>query len=187
MHFATVRGDDLVMPALFVLNFLAAGYASARGRWHFRALVGLVIGAVVVAYVVPYDGVSLAKDAIVVLAYLAFFTGLMAHVQRAKAVTSEELFAALTGYLFLIMLFNALYSMVAIAFPGSFEGTPDLAAHRHVFIYFSMVTQTTLGYGDIHPVSPPARILAGLQAIVGQLYLAGLVARLVALQLMSKR
>jgi Ion channel len=57
--------------------------------------------------------------------------------------------------------------------------------HR-AFLYFSYVTQTTMGYGDITPVTPLARSLATVQAIAGQLYLAVLVARLVALQIVDQ-
>ena len=69
------------------------------------------------------------------------------------------------------------------AAPGSFAGLPaDAGVHfDSSLVFFSFVTMTTLGYGDIVPASPAARSLATLQAVVGQLYLAVLVARLVGL------
>lgn len=59
----------------------------------------------------------------------------------------------------------------------------DRALTGAEMIYYSFVTLTTLGYGDIVPVSPSARSLATLEALTGQLYLTVLVARLVGLQI----
>ena len=58
---------------------------------------------------------------------------------------------------------------------------------RHSLLYYSFVTLTTVGYGDITPVHPMARSLAMAEALVGQLYPAILIARLVSLQIMSKK
>lgn len=176
----------IVLPVLFVLNLTAVGYGTARGRWHLRALVLTAIGVVGLATFVSDDRLWLARDAVLVVVYVVFFVSLLMHVQRANDVTGEHVFAALTGYLFLIIIFTALYRMVELSFPGSFDGMGDLDADRNAFVYFSLVTQTTLGYGDIQPVSAPARTLAGLHALVGQLYLAVLVARLVAMQLVHR-
>ena len=81
------------------------------------------------------------------------------------------------------------YGLVELHEPGSFDlpaivGEPA-GADRHMasFVYFSFVTLTTLGYGDVTPVGSAARTLALLEALVGQLFLAILVARLVALQI----
>jgi hypothetical protein len=63
--------------------------------------------------------------------------------------------------------------------PGSFQVGEGLTTDLRNFIYYSFVTQTTLGYGDITPVTPPARSLSVLNAIIGQLYVAILIARLV--------
>ena len=88
------------------------------------------------------------------------------------------------------------YSAVDYVQPGSFrfplldenvEGAMRFSDTRAVFpIYFSFVTLTTLGYGDIVPVSASARMLATMEALMGQLYLAVLVARLVGMQVSQR-
>ena len=83
-----------------------------------------------------------------------------------------------------------MYSLVETAMPGSFAGLVDQAANSKWnpdWIYFSFVTLTTLGYGDILPLTFSARSLAYFEAIVGQFYLAVLVAGLVGAYLSEKQ
>ena len=86
-----------------------------------------------------------------------------------------------------------LFSLLEVLQPGSFN-LPELSAEPldlaamevrrlSVFMYYSLVTLTTLGYGDITPVTPLARNLAAFEAVIGQLYIAILVARLVGLHI----
>jgi hypothetical protein len=83
---------------------------------------------------------------------------------------------------------------VELISPGSFRGPAELASQladpaqrRLVLNYFSFVTLTTVGYGDIVPASPPARSLACVEAVVGQFYLAVLVAGLVGISVSGRR
>ena len=73
--------------------------------------------------------------------------------------------------------------MVDFLVPGSFRYGQDRTLTGPEMIYYSFITLTTLGYGDIVPVSPSARSLATLEALTGQLYLTVLVARLVGLHI----
>ncbi len=73
--------------------------------------------------------------------------------------------------------------------PGSFHDTGEIYSDTQLweFIYYSFVTITTLGYGDIYPLIPFARSLAYLEAVCGQLYIALLVASLVGGYMSSKQ
>ena len=87
-------------------------------------------------------------------------------------------------YLNVALLFEALYRLIAKLSPGAFIGLPatyDSARATGDLIYFSMVTLATLGYGDIAPVHPVARSLASLEALIGQLYPAIILARIMTL------
>jgi hypothetical protein len=115
--------------------------------------------------------------------------GVLRAVLAAAEVTSEVVTGALCVYLLFGFVFGAAYVVLETIHPGSFA----LSTHPHdsqglhrALLYFSYVTQTTMGYGDITPATPPARSLATVQAIAGQLYLAVLVARLVALQIVHQ-
>jgi voltage-gated potassium channel len=84
-------------------------------------------------------------------------------------------------YLLLGLSWALLYAFLNRIAPGSFSGMQHTALELQVweFVYTSFVTLTTLGYGDISPMTPIARSLAYMEAIVGQFYLAVLVASLV--------
>jgi Ion channel len=88
------------------------------------------------------------------------------------------------------LTFVALYGFVALAAPSAFTNLPPLQGDFAVagnLIYFSFVTLTTTGYGDIAPLHPYARSLANVEAIIGQIYPATLLARLVTLELAHDR
>jgi hypothetical protein len=92
-------------------------------------------------------------------------------------------------YLLIAVMFVSLYVVVGALAPGAFSGlvlddSPKLAS---AVIYFSFVTLTSVGYGDILPVHPVARSLCNLESVIGQLYPATLLARLVSLELEGRR
>jgi hypothetical protein len=104
----------------------------------------------------------------------------------APTLKFDSILGAVCGYLFVGLGWAVLYALVEGFRPGSFEIGPKLVAGGevarplpHVLTYFSFVTLTTVGYGDISPVSPAARTLAWVEALTGQFYLAVIVAGLV--------
>ena len=121
---------------------------------------------------------SLLFVAIVVVEILRF-------TLRAPKVNVEVLCAAIANFLLLGLLWIFAYQLVALTVPNSFNFSYDPAAARAMdgatAYYFSFVTLSTVGYGDITPVSSVARMLATLEAIVGMFYMTVLVARLVAM------
>jgi hypothetical protein len=141
-----------------------------------------------------------AKDAAVLtghgLAVLFYFWGaalIVAALFRRQALSPDSVFGSVCGYLLLGMAWGVLYSMLDAAWPGSFAVAGRLAEqvqadHSRVplFTYYSFVTLTTVGYGDVTPVSTPARTCAWLEALTGQFYLAVLVAGLVGALLSQK-
>lgn len=97
---------------------------------------------------------------------------------------------AILLYLSIGLTFVALFSFVALSVSDPFTGLGPLKDNLAVagnMIYFSFVTLTSVGYGDIVPVHPYARSLANVEAIIGQLYPATLLARLVTLELKGRR
>jgi len=96
-------------------------------------------------------------------------------------VDHERIFAALDAYLLAGALFGVFYWTLHRLNPASFAGATVSEMGLSTSMYFSFVTIATLGYGDIVPVSAPARGLAVVESIAGQMYLAVLVARLVSL------
>ncbi len=108
------------------------------------------------------------------------------HILSEGRVTTGRIFAALDVYMMLGIMCGLLFNLIEETWPGSFSVQGGLmpAGNRvqlgHT-LYFSFVTLGTLGYGDILPVSGPARALAVMESIGGQMYLVVVVARLVSL------
>ena len=116
----------------------------------------------------------------------------IAQVFREGKVTSHRIRGAIAIYLLLGALWAFMYQMVALNIPQAFRlpeglvgGDPD--ALRRELTYFSFVTLTTTGYGDITAVHPVARTLAMLEALVGQLYPAIVLAWLVSLAIVHQK
>ena len=104
-------------------------------------------------------------------------------------ITYHRVVGAVLLYLNIGLVFVAFYGFVVLSVPDAFT---NLAPRQGDFaiagnlIYFSFVTLTTTGYGDIAPLHPYARSLANIEAIIGQIYPATLLARLVSLELTTK-
>jgi voltage-gated potassium channel len=123
---------------------------------------------------------------IAALVFVGFvIVNLLHFVLRAPRVNGEVLCASISAYLMLGLLWAFAYAIVAIWRPGAFTfgstGSPDLSMAGTNAFYFSFVTLSTVGYGDIVPVSPVARMLAVVEAMTGLLYVAVLIARLVSM------
>jgi len=104
----------------------------------------------------------------------------------ARTLTFDSILGAVCGYLFLGLAWAVLYALIEGFRPGSFAISPKLVTGGEVarplpdvLTYYSFVTLTTVGYGDISPVSPAARTRSWMEAITGQFYLAVIVAGLV--------
>jgi Ion channel len=105
-------------------------------------------------------------------------------------ITSYRLQGAVVFYLNIGVIFGSAYRLIYQLNPAAFGNLPnsmDRSSEIATMLYFSYTTLTTTGYGDIVPVSPLARSLANLESIVGQLYLATAIARLVTLELQGRR
>ena len=118
------------------------------------------------------------------LLFALFVSARLLHfILRAPAVDSEVLCAAVATYLMFALACAFLYILVGEADPQAFAWTVVPAPHHRLddfpALYFSLTTQATLGYGDIVPVSPTARLLAMIQAVGGMFYMTLLVSRLV--------
>jgi len=105
-------------------------------------------------------------------------------------ISYHRVIGAILLYLNAGVIFVALYAFVAVSVPNAFTGIGTLHDDLTVaanLIYFSFTTLTTVGYGDIAPVHPFARGLSNIEAIIGQLYPATLLARLVTLEIENRR
>jgi len=106
--------------------------------------------------------------------------GLFPYLKNARNVTDEHLYTAISIYLLLGMQWFALYSAIEVISPGSIlHNGAAVTGRSSELLYFSLVTLSTIGYGDIVPLHGEVRILAALEGVTGVLYIAITVALLV--------
>ncbi len=125
--------------------------------------------------------VIMALTSVIFNGYLIFV--LLRHIVRAERVTADILYGAFSVYILLGIFFTFVYFLVQTASPEVavvVSGTGEPASLSGLF-YFSFVTLTTLGYGDILPMTDVTRILAILEAMFGVFYTGALVGKLVGL------
>ena len=149
--------------------------------------IGLGLAALGVATAVGHAVIPMPAIQALNFALIAVFCMITAGIATrqvlgvAGPVDLDRLMGSLCIYLLLGVLWAAYYALLQLLDPNAFHytATPAQALPASHFLYHSFVTLTTLGYGDIVPVSPLARTAAYLEAVVGQIYLTVLVASLV--------
>lgn len=171
--------------ALAISSLLGAGIWSLRGagRLYSIGMLTVIVGIVLSLMSIARDNdmLHLVSDlALFVFLALAIFNTLR-QVAVGNDISPNRIIGATCVYLMLGVLWSVAYSVLEFSQPGSFAGLTELAtpAWNPDWVYFSFVTITTLGYGDILPLTQTARSLAFSEAIVGQFYIAVLVAGLV--------
>jgi hypothetical protein len=184
---------SFVLPGMFVLFVVATLVVTSRS--HFAAF--MVFIAVLLS---PAGAFVHAEDPSVLTEWLSAGGRLLAiavlSVVIAKAVfgggrvTWHRIQGAVVLYLNFALFFFTIFRLIEVLAPGAFKGLPPAGSEYGsgaALLYFSFSTLTTLGFGDIIPIHPMARTLANLEAVLGQLYPATLLARLVSLEIEHRR
>jgi hypothetical protein len=169
---------------------LVSGAAAVSDRPRSMLIVSVItVPALLVrwtSWLFPTADLAVWRE-ISTLATLVVLCGVvLALVLRRGAITTRRIQGAVAVYLLLGFIWAEAYELVALWHPGAFTGAVD-GSGSLPWTYYSFVTLTTMGYGDIMPVHPLARAVAVLEALTGQLYLAIMLARLVSLELQSRR
>lgn len=135
----------------------------------------------------PYDLYLVSAAWFIIACTLGFVVA--REVFARGVVNFHRIVGAVLLYLLIGLAFVSLFTLVGLLVPNAFKGLvlQDNQKMASSLIYFSFVTLTSTGYGDIYPVHPVARSLCNLETIIGQLYPATLLARLVTLEIEGKR
>ena len=180
-----------------VLTGICAARPGRRSVVIGFALAGLTLGSHRLVTVFHYEPLHAGHYALIlaVLAYAA--RTILSAVVRDREVTIETIKGAVCVYLLIGLIWVYLFAMIDMAFPGSFRFpmTPEgrdvghliVRQDLHRLLYFSFCTLTTVGYGDIVPLRGVAQTACYLEAIVGQIFLTVLVARLVGMHISRPR
>jgi hypothetical protein len=193
--------DTLVGKYLLEALFIAALFAGLRAIEIKKGLFRFEITLLLASLLLSFTGTLLDKE-------LLFFLGIAGRATflllvavtilldlfRARKVCDDTLAGAVCVYLLIAFIWAYCFLLIEFMVPGSFSFTQGesrlqlwVAREFYPFFYLSMVTMTTVGYGDMAPVTTEARTFATLEALVGQVYLTILVARLVGMHLLHKQ
>lgn len=105
--------------------------------------------------------------------------GLFSYLKNSRVITQAHLFTAVNIYLLLGILWACIYCMIDAFHPGSIQLGSQATDRQSQLLYFSLVTLSTIGYGDVVAVGPETRMVAALEGVTGVLYVAITVAILV--------
>lgn len=190
MLYPMTSGNDTL--ALVIYQLLYAGlfvtgiFVTSDSRAHIIWSVSIAVIWFIAAVLYSLDPTNILKTevtyAILLVFHITIIGVLMRYIFTAEKVTADVIYAACAVYFLLSFLFVPVYGMLETAVPGSFvDNTLGGAVSWQQFVYYSLITLSTAGYGDILPANMWARMLAGLEVTIGVLYIAILVARLVSL------
>lgn len=158
--------------------------SSDRRLLMFAVLLGVVIavtGGITVSSGFTLMWAQLAWNASLFVQVLLVMILLVMFIIEAEHVNREVLFAAIAIYFLTAGIFTLIYGVIESLAPGSFISSNGAEITWQRLNYFSLVTISTLGYGDITPVTSTAQSLSALEASIGTLYIAILIGRFVSL------
>jgi hypothetical protein len=188
-----IEGGELIVSGLFSLVLLAGVVAVADRKRVLVIAIALAIPAIAGKWINHFrpDVISPTLFLVAGLLLMIFvIANLMRFVLRAPLVNAEVLCASISAYLILGLMWTLAYWLVDQLTPGgafSFNrNAGPQSINGFTGFYFSFITLSTVGYGDITPVSRLARWLAAMEAMTGLLYVAVLIARLVSLYSSAK-
>ena len=177
--FTAAREERGPLVDIVLTLLLAAGVAGLQVRpWTRAALLLAAAAAMAVRLAPAASEQAIALSSLVSLGLLAVVV--LAQTFGGADVSIHHVQGAVAAYLLLGLVWAAAYALVAALHPGAFASNVSLQQDRS-FVYFSFVTLTTVGFGDVTPVHSTARSLVVLEALTGQLYPAVLLARIVTL------
>jgi len=187
----TLVGASPLFPLLLTLVLISAVLVNSQRRWVFILALLVGIGAVLgLAYAeVSGSGAVRVASQLLSVVLLGVTTLVMfISLLRADRVSLDTIVGGICVYLLIGLCFTVTFILMVELSPGAFvqgdqaivRAAADASAHTLMLLYFSFVTITTLGYGDITPQGGIAQMLVTAEAIIGQLYLTIFVARLIA-------
>jgi hypothetical protein len=166
VHAVSGRRRNVYIASLLALPMLVSIWSEYFVENKYVVIVGTLCGVVFFAYMI---------------------VNILLFIYKQDEVTRDLIVGAAVVYLLMAMMWTFIYKVVEMAHPGSFTISATDIHERLRFTYFSLVTITTLGYGDIIPTTGLASSLATLEAVVGQLYLVTTVAWLVGVRVSQSR
>jgi len=178
-------GIRVLMVIFFLVIFISAVCAASQKR--STLIVALLLALLTEAfelsgYLTGISSLDILSDIFAGLLLAFTATIILFYLFSEDRITGDMIMGSICVYFLMGLIWSLVFSTLEVFQPGSFQ-MPQGTVNQATFTYYSYVTLTTLGYGDMTPISGPARSLALLEAMMGQLYLAVLIARLVGIHI----
>ncbi|MDD3580406.1 MAG: potassium channel family protein [Desulfobacca sp.] len=188
-------GGRLVAQIFFSLIIVAGVLTTFKQKWLSALVIVLAVASLALNWakeIRPIEGLAVLTTGLSLIYLGILLAVVIAQVFRDGPVTAYRIHGAILIYLLLGAIWALSYQVVALTIPQAFRWPENLLAGdsdvlRQELMYFSFITLTTTGYGDITAVYPVARTLVMLEALVGQLYPAIILARLVSLAIIHRK
>ena len=177
---------DIFLTAIFIWIIYSIKLKKVQTLIAAILVLPLII-SIWASYVVGFEAVGMATQIFGALFFGYAVINILRIVFKTKEIRRETIYAAIAAYLLLALMWAFIYSILEMAIPGSFS-LPDKGFRGYFiqFEYFSFITITTLGYGDITPLTDKASTLVICEAVVGQIYMVVLVSWLVGMYVSRK-
>jgi len=162
---------------------LSGAYAASRDRRQLAMALLLAMPTVATRWglvVVPTPAVRAAALVSSIVFFVFTILLILDHVLRTDEVTGDEIYGAVSAYILIGFAWGMAYGLLDLVRPDSIRSVGGPLVPGDYF-YFSFITLMTVGYGDMYPVGPVARSLAIVEAMVGVIFVAVLIGRLVGL------
>lgn len=183
---------QLLYQVLYAGLFVVGIMVTSDSRRHIVFSIALAVIWFIAASIYALDTtnylITQITYAILLVFHINIIWTLMRYIFNAEKVTADVIYAACAVYFLLSFFFVPIYGMLETAMPGSYvDNTLSGPVQWQQLVYYSLITLSTAGYGDILPTTMWARMLAGIEVTIGVLYVAILVARLVSLYDVQRR
>lgn len=189
--FYDYRGAVFFVNLIFSAIILSSIYAISYRKYAALIAVFLALPVLTINWSSPFVDHAwypYVRDTFATSFFVLIILLILDYIFRQVQVTREVLFAAIVVYMLFGLMWSVIFRFLEISQPGSFHlPQGQLSDFPGIFLYYSFVTLTTLGYGDIAPISAPARSLAILEATTGQMYVAVLIARLMGMHISQSK
>jgi hypothetical protein len=184
-YFDNTRTGAFLGGVTSILALTGGVYAVRTHRWTFRAGLALALATAAASARAFLAGVR--GDFVVEATFSVFYAFMTVaaflEVIKTRRVTSDTMCGAICVYLLVGMTFGSLYDLIETLQPGSFQVNVDTGGPSGIgwrtLIFFSFMTLTTIGLGDVTPVTTQAQSLVSIEGVIGVLYVAVLIARVV--------
>ena len=178
-------GIQILTNILFTIIYLAAIFTVIQSHQILRFSLWIVVPTIVLTWWQFFypNYILFISSNIFSLVFFSYTVGLLTvYLARQKKVTRNVIMCAGSTYFLMAFFWATAFILLEMVAPGSFNNLGDKTQKAGDLLYFSFVTITTLGYGEITPATSQARALVIVETVIGQLFIAVMLARLVGIQ-----